>query len=205
MIDLSEFPCLVVGGGKIALRKVLSLLDFGMENFTVITPEAEEEILKLASMRRINLKQRKYESGDARDYRLVFSATDDPEVAKMVHRDCSGTGALLNVADVPDLCNFIMPAIARRGEFIAAFSSQGRAPFFAKRKKDEFELLLSPMVADVARLAGDFRERLMADERFESPDKRYELFHRFLMINWEKELYEHGWDDTVRKMEDLFG
>jgi siroheme synthase-like protein len=204
LIELEEFPCLVVGGGNIALRKINNLLEFGHEGFTVIAPEVHAEILKLASMRKINLKKKEYEAGDAKGFRMIFAATDKPEVDKIIRRDCDECGALLNVADVPDLCNFIMPATIKRGEFIAAFSSQGRAPFLAKKKKDDFELLLSPMVADVAHLAGDFRDKLMNDPRFERPDKRYELFHQFLMINWEQVLYEEGREGAEKMMEKLF-
>jgi precorrin-2 dehydrogenase/sirohydrochlorin ferrochelatase len=204
LIELEEFSCLVIGGGNVALRKINNLLEFGHEGFTVIAPKVHPEILRLASMRKINLKQRQYETGDAKGYRLVFAATDNPEVDEIIRRDCDETGSLLNVADVPDLCNFIMPATIKRGEFIAAFSSQGRAPFLAKKKKDDFELLLSPMVADVAALAGDFRDKLMGDARFESPDKRYELFQKFLMVNWERVLYEEGPDGAEKIMEKLF-
>lgn len=203
LIDLEQFPALVIGGGNIAFRKAMSLLGFGSV-VKVISPELGDEMQKLADEGKVDVTLKEYQEGDIGDYKLVFCATDNPEVDEAVRRDCDKAGVLLNVADIPDLCNFIMPATIKRGKFIAALSTQGEAPFYVKEKREEMELLLSPMVADVTELAGAFRRKLMDDPRFDNPEKRYALFHRFLDIHWEKILYDQGREGAYKKMEELF-
>lgn len=203
MVDLREHPALVIGGGPVAARKIRNLLAFNGE-VTVISPEFIPEIQEKINDGIIKGVQKKYESGDADNFKIVFCATDDPEVDRQVHKDCAEKGILLNVADVPELCAFIMPATIKRGTFTASFSSQGNAPFYSKEMRDQFDKILSPMVADSAELAYKFRKKLMADERFENPEKRYGLFKKFLQYNWDIILYECGKKEAYKKMEALF-
>ncbi len=203
LVNLGKFKSLVIGGGPIAFRKAMNLLNFGGQ-VTVLTPEMCPSMQALADEKKIELMQKSYEKGDVNGYSFVFAATDNEEVDNMIKDDCDKLGILLNVADVPDLCNFIMPATIKRGRFIAAISTQGDAPFFAKEMKQHISKILSPMVADVTDLAGEFRIRLMNDPRYGNPELRYELFHKFLEINWEKVLYEYGKTGADKKMDELF-
>lgn len=204
LLDLAKFPCLVVGGGAIALRKAQNLIEFNLSGIAVISTKFEEGFYELEKSGKVNLIQREFQAGDAKGYKLVFGATGNEEADKLILEECEKEGALLNIADIPDKCNFIMPATIKRGDFTASFSTQGKAPFYTKEKKEQFERILSPMVADVAELAAQFRKKLMSDERYSNPVKRYALFHDFLNIDWELILYNEGKDAARFKMEELF-
>ncbi len=203
MIDLQKFGCLVIGGGEVAYRKTQNILEFN-GTATVISPEFVPELQNLIDSGKIKAIKRKYERGDVNDFDIIFCAAGDEAADNMVKQDSDIAGKLLNVADVPELCNFIMPATIKRGAFILALSSQGEAPFYVKEKRQQIQSMISPMIADITTIAGVFRRRLMDDERFENPERRYELFQQFLKVPWEEILYEHGLDGAYERMEELF-
>jgi precorrin-2 dehydrogenase/sirohydrochlorin ferrochelatase len=115
LIDLSKFKSLVIGGGKIATRKVYNLLDFNTL-VTVIAPDITDDLIQLKENGNIIWEERKYKAGDIKDFDLVFCATGDTAVDNLVFEECKEQGVLLNVADVPALCNFIMPSTIKRGD-----------------------------------------------------------------------------------------
>jgi precorrin-2 dehydrogenase/sirohydrochlorin ferrochelatase len=127
-VSLKDRPCLVVGGGLVALRKVENLLDYDTA-ITVIAPEVHEKLEYHAKRGRITLEKREYQSPEAGAYGLVVSATDDVALNRRVHADARGTGALVNIADDPPHCDFIFPAVLRRDCLTAAISTDGKAPF----------------------------------------------------------------------------
>ena len=129
-VSLKDRPCLVVGGGLVALRKVESLLDYDTA-VTVVAPEAHEKLEYHAKRGRITLERREYQSPEAARYGLVISATDDAALNGRVHEDAKGAGALVNVVDDPPHCDFIFPAVIRRDCLTAAISTDGKAPFMS--------------------------------------------------------------------------
>jgi uroporphyrin-III C-methyltransferase/precorrin-2 dehydrogenase/sirohydrochlorin ferrochelatase len=132
MLDIRDRRCLVVGGGGVALRKVQGLVEDGAQ-VTVVAPEVVEPLEEMSVAGRINLELRRYRDGESRDYGLVFAATDDREVNERVFRDADDAGIWVNVADVPDLCSFHLPARVRRGPLQLAIGSAGEAPFAVAR------------------------------------------------------------------------
>jgi|CXWK01.1.fsa_nt_gi siroheme synthase-like protein len=122
----------VVGGGTIALRKVRGLLDAGAA-VTVVAPLILDELRDLDS---VALKERPYRSSDCDNAWLVVVATDDPAIQRTVTRDAGRRRIFVNSVDEPDLCSFILPAIARHGPVIVAVSTQGRSPSLAARLRD---------------------------------------------------------------------
>ncbi len=114
-LDLAGRPCLVVGGGPVAERKVVGLLQAGAR-LTVVSPRVTPQLDAWAREGRIRLIQRRYESSDLAGQSLAFVATDDGVVNAEVARDARTAGVLINVADDPAHCDFILPAVLRRGE-----------------------------------------------------------------------------------------
>ncbi|MGD0385323.1 MAG: bifunctional precorrin-2 dehydrogenase/sirohydrochlorin ferrochelatase [Solirubrobacteraceae bacterium] len=141
--------CLVVGGGDVALEKVEGLLTCGAA-VTLVAPAAHEELVALAGEGSITWEQRRYEAGDLEGSFLVIAATDDSEVNIAVHEDAEARAMLVNVVDVPPLCNFILPAIVRSGPLAIAISTAGASPALAKRMKRE---IAAQFGEDYARLA----------------------------------------------------
>ncbi len=183
LIDLSRFPALVVGGGAVALRKIHNLLEFGGKP-VVIAPKVEPEIEKLNESGEIELIRRKYERGDAARFKLVFCATGDDEADLAVKKDCDEAGVLLNVADVPERCNFIMPGTIKRGNLTISVASQGAAPFFVRETRKKLQKIFPEDYAEVVDLAGELREKMIGSGAYYDPDKRKKAFDEFAAIDW---------------------
>ena len=155
-LRLSGRPCLVVGGGEVALEKVEGLLACGGE-VTVITPEAVAEIRELASEGSIRWERRGYERGDLDGRFLAIAATNDTDVNIAVYDEAEGRAMLVNVVDVPPLCNFILPAIVRTGPLAIAISTAGASPALAKRMKREIAEAYGEPYARLAVLLNEAR------------------------------------------------
>ncbi len=136
-IDLRGRNCVVVGGGRVAERKVASLLRSGA-NVTVISPFVTLVLAKYSGRKRIKHIKRNYRKGDLGDAFLVIAATSDEKVNREVSLDAP---CLLNVVDVPELANFIVPSVVTRGPLALAVSTSGTGPALSKSIRKELELL----------------------------------------------------------------
>ncbi len=137
-LDLSGKTCIVIGGGQVAERKIRSLLECGAR-ITVVSPELTDEIAELAACGRIQFRQRPYRDGDLQGSFLTIAATDDPAVQQAVQAEAERHNLLLNVADVPERCNFILPATLRRGDLAISVSTGGKSPALARQIRQELE------------------------------------------------------------------
>jgi precorrin-2 dehydrogenase/sirohydrochlorin ferrochelatase len=138
MLRLKHKPCLIVGGGAVAERKTLGLLQAGAE-VTVISPSISGELESLRDEGRIRHLGRVYEAGDLGRYRLVVAATDDRKLNHQIFREAENRGILVNCVDDPENCNFFVPAVIRRGSLILAISTSGTVPALAKALRRFFE------------------------------------------------------------------
>lgn len=154
-LRLEGVPCLVVGAGHVAVRKVTSLLECEA-NVTVIAPQMSPEMERLP----VTLLAREYEPGDAEPYRLVIAATGVPEVDRAVFRDCELAGVLVNAADDVEACRFFVPSILRRGPVTVAVSTAGTSPFLAGWIRRRIAGVVGPEFATVAAMLGDARQVL---------------------------------------------
>jgi uroporphyrin-III C-methyltransferase / precorrin-2 dehydrogenase / sirohydrochlorin ferrochelatase len=161
MLDVTSRACLVVGGGGVALRKARSLVEEGAQ-VTVVAPAAEGEVEELAGRGSVRLERRRYRSGEAAGYALVFAATDDPEVNRQVHADAEAAGVWVNVADVPTLCSFQVPARLRRGALELAVASAGEAPFAVRRLRQLLEARFGEEWESWVAAAARYRARVRA-------------------------------------------
>jgi precorrin-2 dehydrogenase/sirohydrochlorin ferrochelatase len=135
-LRLSGRRCVVVGGGDVGLEKVEGLLACGGD-VTLVAPEAIEPLQVLAAEGSIRWEQREYRPEDLEATFIVIAATSDTEVNIRVFEDAERRAMLVNVVDVPPLCNFILPAIIRTGPLAIAISTAGASPALAKRIRDE--------------------------------------------------------------------
>ena len=156
-LKLTGRRCLVVGGGEIGLEKVEGLLacDAGVE---LIAPEAHPQLREYAEEGSIAWKQRQYDgAGDLEGVFMAIAATDDTDVNIAVYDDAERRAMLVNVVDVPPLCNFILPAIVRSGPLAIAISTAGASPALAKRMKREIEAQFGDSYARLAVLLNEVR------------------------------------------------
>jgi precorrin-2 dehydrogenase / sirohydrochlorin ferrochelatase len=156
-LKLSGRRCLVVGGGEIGLEKVEGLLACDAA-VTVIAPIVEPALADHAREGSIRWEQRPYAgAGDLEGTFLVIAATDDTDVNIDVYDDAERRAMLVNVVDVPPLCNFILPAIVRSGPLAIAISTAGASPALAKRMKSEIEGQFGEPYARLAVLLNEVR------------------------------------------------
>jgi precorrin-2 dehydrogenase/sirohydrochlorin ferrochelatase len=191
LLNFKSYPCLVVGGGKVALRKVTSLLNFQIKT-TVLAPKICQPLIELQRKRKIKVIKKVYSKEYLNNYRIVFCATDNPKINKMVRKDCTEKNILLNVADNPELCDFILPAIIKRGELTISVSSQGIAPFYVKEIKNKLIHIFPSYYENVIELAGEFRKLLLSNKKYKSPKVKEKAFKNFFMIDWNKVLAYEG-------------
>ena len=135
-LRLSGRRCVVVGGGDVGLEKVEGLLACDGE-VTLVSPDAIEPLRELADEGSIRWERREYERSDLEGTFVVIAATGDTDVNIRVFEDAERRAMLVNVVDVPPLCNFILPAIIRSGPLAIAISTAGASPALAKRIRDE--------------------------------------------------------------------
>jgi siroheme synthase-like protein len=155
-LKLSGRRCVVVGGGEIGLEKVEGLLACDAR-VVLVAPEAVPELQELAREGSIAWERREYRREDLEGSFLVIASTDDTDVNIAVYDDAERRAMLVNVVDVPPLCNFILPAIVRTGPLAIAISTAGASPALAKRMKAEVSELFGSEYAELAVLLNDVR------------------------------------------------
>ncbi len=168
-VDLDSKLCVVVGGGEVAARKVKSLLAAGAV-VRVIAPELCAELEELLKRSATTHLRRGYSTGDLEGGVLVFATTDDAKVNAAVHRDARRLGILVNVADDPDHCTFIVPSQIVRDGICIAISTQGQSPALARHLREKIERAVPPAYGELARLLGRLRAEVKA--AFPSQDER---------------------------------
>jgi siroheme synthase-like protein len=153
---LKRRRCLVVGGGDIGLEKVEGLLACDAD-VTLIAPDAVTALAEYAGEGSIAWEKRAYKPSDLEGAFMVIAATNDSEVNIGVYEDAEKRAMLVNVVDVPPLCNFILPAIVRNGPLAIAISTQGASPALAKRMKREIADTFGEPYARLAVMLNDVR------------------------------------------------
>jgi siroheme synthase-like protein len=155
-LRLTARRCVVIGGGEVGLEKVEGLLACDGE-VTLIAPEAHPELVQLALEGSIRWERRGYETGDLEGALIAIAATDDTDLNIRVFEDAEARSMLVNVVDVPPLCNFILPAIVRTGPLAVAISTAGASPALAKRMKREIGEMFGEPYANLAILLNEAR------------------------------------------------
>jgi siroheme synthase-like protein len=160
-LEMKGRPCVVVGGGAVAERKVEGLLAAGAR-VTVVSPELTTSLAALKGEGRLQHVARQYRDGDLEGYELAVVATDDGSVNAGVAREGRERGVWVNAVDDPPNCDFILPSVIRRGDVVIAVSTGGASPALARRLREELEAFLEEENAPLAELLQDVRQELRA-------------------------------------------
>jgi len=155
-MKLQGQPCLVVGAGEIAARKIELLLKANAK-ITVIARKISTHVSELQAVHDLNVLQKSFSTEDLIDFRLVISATDNQQTNELVAHTATQQNIPVNVVDSPALCSFIFPAIIDRSPIIAAVSSGGSAPVLARLLRAKIETVIPPAYGKLAALAEKFR------------------------------------------------
>ena len=176
-LDVRDRKCLVVGGGSVGTRKVIGLLECGAK-VSVISPVATEKLNEMVAADTISLKKRPYRPSDLQGMFLVIGATDNETLNRKIHADAEGSNLLCNIADRPAICNFILPAIIQRGDFVMTVSTAGKSPAFAKTIRQQLESQFGDEYGDLLALMGAIREKLLAEAH--QPEEHKPLFEKLI-------------------------
>jgi len=158
---LAERPCLVVGGGTVAARKVEGLLACDAR-VHVVSPVVDDEI---RGWPEVTVDQRPYRKGDVDGRWLVISATDSPAVNQAVYLDCEEAGIWVCGADDPDHCSFTLPSVVRRGTLVVTVSTGGRSPAMARWLREQLGDQIGPEYEVLLDLVADHRAAVKAEGR----------------------------------------
>jgi len=155
-VNLKQQPCLVVGAGEIAARKIALLAKAGA-TISVIAETISETVAAMQSSHRLILQQKSFAASDVLGFRLVISATDNLQTNQAVAKAATAHAILVNVVDNPALCSFIFPAIIDRSPIVAAVSSGGASPVLARLLRAKMESIIPASFGALAQLAEKFR------------------------------------------------
>lgn len=176
-LDIRNRKCLVVGGGAVGTRKVMTLLDCGAK-VTVVSTDVAEKLQELSDSDIIKLEKRPFQISDLDEMFLVIGATDNQEINKEIHSEAERLGILCNIADRPEDCNFILPAIVNRGDLIIAISTSGQSPAFAKKMRKDLEKKFGTEYAEFLKLMGEIRNKLLSEDH--EPEAHKHIFEQLI-------------------------
>ena len=159
LLNIHGKKCLVVGGGKVALRKVQTVLEHGAD-VEVIAPTLCPELNQLAKDKAIRAHQRTHRVEDLKNVFVAIAATDDARTNENIASEARRRGVLVNVVDDPNNSDFIVPSHFSRGDIIVAVSTSGRSPALARKIRSELEKGFKSEYAELALLADEIRSEL---------------------------------------------
>lgn len=182
-LKMQDKNCLIVGGGKIALRKINTILDYGCK-ITVISPEVEQQIDYFVEKDFLTLEKRPYKSPEASTYDVVIAASNDMKLNEQVANDCQTNNVPVNVVDTPKLCDFTFPAILRRDCLTVSVSTDGKAPFLAGQLRVILETVFPDRWSKIAKIGAQYRKIVVRMWK-NNTDQKIRAYERFLNADWQ--------------------
>ena len=176
-VDMTERECLIVGGGNVAYRKVMVMLDFGAK-VTVVAEDICDELRKLTiddtanKENRITFIKRRFERKDCDGMEMVSAATDDNALNHEIAEYCKAKGIMVNAVDQKADCSFIFPSYIKEKNLVAAFSSGGNSPVLTQYLKGKEKEILTPFLGELNEYMGQIREKVIAEYDTEAERKR---------------------------------
>lgn len=180
-VELKNRPCLVVGGGQVALRKIKVFTDFGAQVQVV----AREILPEIFEMENVVCKHRCFEEKDLNGQQFVVVATDDMELNHRVSMACKKEKIPVNVVDRPSECSFIFPAYLKEGEVVAAFSSGGQSPVVTQYLKEQIRPVMTNLLGELAACLGNLRESVQQCPETRAAGKK--IYREILQLSLEKD------------------
>ena len=191
-----------MGGGAVAFRKVKTLLECGAI-VSVVSPRFSGSFDPLATHPGLTLIRRPYAEEDLDGRFLVIGATDDEALNRRISADARRRNMLCNIADVPDACNFILPAVVDRGDLILAVSTSGKSPAFAKKLRKDLEKQYGEEYIEFLKLMGAIRKKLLLTEH--APEAHRPQFERLIQSGLLEMVKNRQPSEINRLLYDVFG
>lgn len=192
-VDMTERECLIVGGGNVAYRKVIVMLDFGAK-VTVVAEDICDELRKLKiddiasedktgsytanKENRITFIKRRFERKDCDGMEMVIAATDDNVLNHEIAEYCKAKDIMVNAVDQKADCSFIFPSYIKEKNLVAAFSSGGNSPVLTQYLKGKEQEILTPFLGELNEYMGQIREKVIA--QYDTQAERKRVFKEIL-------------------------
>lgn len=164
-VKADQLHTLIVGGGYVGLEKATALLANSPDaHATLVAPEIRDEIRELVQRHpNVRLIEKPYHIDFLSDKDLVIVGTNDKAVNRRVQADCKARRILINVADTPDLCDFYLSSVVKKGDLKIAISTNGKSPTFAKRFREALEEILPDSLQETLDNLTAIRQQLKGD------------------------------------------
>lgn len=177
-VDLTDEKCLVVGGGRIALRKVQVLLDFDASVLVVAREISKEIKALLPENKALSLEEREFKQEDIEGCVMVVVATNDEEFNERISKLCRSRNIPVNVVDDKEKCSFIFSSYVKEKNVVGAFTSGGSSPVLAQYLKKKTEDFLTPEIGDLGEVFGSQRAYIL--ENIKDENQRKSIFMHFI-------------------------
>ncbi len=201
-LDISDKKCVVIGGGEVAERKIMRLLECGARVVLVgksiipgLRAMSEEGVIEHVPC--------DYSEEHIEGAFLVIGATDRDDVNERIYRDSNSRGILVNIVDEPARCNFIVPAIFRRKDLLIAISTGGKSPALAGRLRKSMEEKYGPEYGILLDIMGNLRKKIIA--RGGTPEVNKKIFESILDSDILRHIRKEEWDKAGKIVKDLTG
>ncbi|CEK34390.1 precorrin-2 dehydrogenase [[Clostridium] sordellii] len=181
MIDLMGKEITVIGGGKIAYRKVNNFLKFGYE-VTVVSREFIEDFNNIEN--KIKIIKDEYSEKYIKDSFIVVAATNNKKVNESIGMFCRSNNKLVNVIDDQKLSNFIVPSCVKRGDLVISISTGGKSPSLASKIRKDLEIQYDDSYEEYLILLGELRVQIL--EKYNNPSIRKDLLNKIINLNYDE-------------------
>jgi precorrin-2 dehydrogenase/sirohydrochlorin ferrochelatase len=202
LLDLAGKRVLVVGGGKVAQRKIESLLEHGAL-VQVIAKELNSQIALMAEEGLIHYAGQDFSESHLDKAFLVIAATNDASLNRRVSEKAQQKGLLVNAVDQPSDCNFIVPSVLRRGDLVVAVSTSGKSPAFARKVREDLEEHFGDEFESFLTLMGNLRERILSQGLSQEQNK--ELFEKLIASRLLRSIREKEWERAASIISEVLG
>ncbi|MFV0503315.1 MAG: bifunctional precorrin-2 dehydrogenase/sirohydrochlorin ferrochelatase [Lachnospirales bacterium] len=173
-IDVKDKKCLVIGGGKVAYRKITTLLEFEVE-IHLITKKVCPELYKLKN--KINIIKKPITIEDLQnDYFFVICATNDKQVNNTIYKACKEKNILINAADNMKKCNFLFPAIVKKNNIITGITTSGKSPIMASNMRNNIENIIPDFYGNLTDQLGEVRNQIR--NKIKNPISRKKILQK---------------------------
>lgn len=199
MLDIQNAPCVVIGGGEVAYRKVENLLCYGAQ-VTVITDELSPLFSKFTVSKDFHWIQKNYEKGDLDGAFLAIVATDVQCVNEAAFLEAKEKRILVNVVDQPAYCQFIVPAVHTQGDLTLTVSTNGKSPVLARKIKEKWQKEFGSHYAQFLNFLGNIRPRVIKEVSDSSVRKS--IFEKLVNFDYLNRL-EQGETGVIEEMNNL--
>ncbi|MBP1739360.1 MAG: siroheme synthase [Deltaproteobacteria bacterium] len=202
LVELQRKKALVVGGGKVAQRKIETLLECGAF-VQVVARELTAELEELRSWRQIEFLGGEFSEAYLEGAFLVFAATDDVLLNRRVSQAAQQRGLLVNAVDQPADCNFIVPSVLTRGDLLIAVSTSGKSPAFARKVRVELERHFGEEYGLFLSLMGNLRKEILCLGLSQEENKR--AFEELVYSDLLPAIREKNWDLASQIIQKVLG